>query len=207
MAVKKIGLLGGSFDPVHKAHIALAHSALSELSLDEVQLIPAANPWQRTPLTASPRQRLEMLELATQNEERLVVNPVEVFRGGKTYTIDTLGDLAPEHSYYWIMGSDQLSNFCSWHRWQDIAKKVSLVVAGRPGTATHLPPKLAKLLQKHQRSVIELPFTPSGLSASQIRDRLAHGLPVEDMLDPIVHNYIISQQIYPRKPANEGYSN
>ena len=81
MDLKKIGLLGGSFDPVHRAHIALAETALQHLKLDEVQLIPAADPWQRAPLNATASQRQEMLDLATLHKPGLVVKTLELYLG------------------------------------------------------------------------------------------------------------------------------
>ena len=86
--MKRIGLLGGSFDPVHVAHVALARNALQTLGLAAVQLIPAANPWQRAALHATGEQRCDMLELAIAGQDGLVVNPIEIERGGPTYTID-----------------------------------------------------------------------------------------------------------------------
>lgn len=202
MAVKRIGLLGGSFDPVHKAHIELAETAIATLSLDQLQIIPAANPWQRSPLIATPQQRLEMLELACAHNDRIVVNPSEIERGGKTYTIDTINELAPDANYYWLLGSDQLENFCTWHRWSDIARKVILVVARRPNSSAQIPDRLAKHLKRLERTVIELPFTPSNISATQIRGNLAHNLPVDDMLDANVHNYITRHRLYLPKPTS-----
>src|SRR5690606_20271707 len=124
-----IGLLGGSFDPPHLAHIALAQAALRELHLQEVQLIPASAPWQRGSLAAAPEQRLAMLKLAVHQAHGLSVNPVEIQRGGKTYTIDTVRQLPAGPHYVWILGADQLANFCTWHAWQEIASRVSIAVA------------------------------------------------------------------------------
>lgn len=118
MDLKRVGLLGGSFDPIHKAHIALALAAFEQLQLDQVQLLPAAQPWQRDALGASTQDRLAMAELATQSHHGLQVNPVEIERGGPTYTIDTVRSLPAGSRYYWILGSDQLHNFCSWNDWQ-----------------------------------------------------------------------------------------
>ena len=95
----RIGLLGGSFDPVHKAHLSLAHAAITALKLDQVQLIPAGQPWQRAPLGASPSHRLEMLKLATRDINAFEVNPIEIHRIGPTYTIETLQALEPAHEY------------------------------------------------------------------------------------------------------------
>ena len=196
MGIKKIGLLGGSFDPVHLAHTALAETARKHLALDELQLIPAANPWQRQALAANPEHRLAMLALAIAGKPGLRINPIEIERGGKTYTIDTLEQLPQGAEYFWVLGSDQLANFCSWHRWEDIARQVRLAVAERPGDNSHAPIPLQRLLEQAGKSLIRLPFEASPVSASDIRRRLAEGLPVDGLLDSAVTQYIRQHGLY-----------
>lgn len=198
MALKPdIGLLGGSFDPVHRAHIALARTACDTLQLQRVELLPAARPWQRGQLGASPHHRLQMLTLACQGEPQLAVNPLEIQRGGTTYTIDTLEALPPTASYTWILGADQLANFCTWHRWQDILTRVRLAVAQRPGA--DLQPPRALLEHLHDQTLRTIPFAPMNISSTEIRRRLAAGQPADDMLDARVANYIRAQGLY--RPA------
>src|SRR5690606_30521456 len=100
MAIKKIGLLGGSFDPVHLAHIALAETARRTLDLEEVQLIPAADPWQRSPLAGTGEQRLAMREIATQKQSILKVKPVDSSPARATCASDTLRQFRPNLEYY-----------------------------------------------------------------------------------------------------------
>src|SRR5690606_28274201 len=113
LGVKRVGLLGGSFDPVHRAHLALARAALSELELDQVQLIPAGNPWQRAPLRAAGSHRLRMIELAIDGDPRLAANPIELERDGPTYTIDTLKPLPQDATYVGLLGTEQLASSCT----------------------------------------------------------------------------------------------
>jgi len=194
--LKRIGLLGGSFDPVHLAHIALAQNALQSLGLAEVQLIPAANPWQRAALHATAEQRRDMLQLAIAGHAGLVVNPIEIERGGATYTIDTLRALPQDARYVWLLGTDQLANFCTWRNWQDIASLVDLAVATRPGTELSAPPALAAHLLSQGRKLQELPFTPMPVSASEIRRRLAQGESTDGMLAAPVAAYIAAHHLY-----------
>lgn len=194
--MKRIGLLGGSFDPVHLAHIALAQNALQSLGLAEVQLIPAANPWQRAALHATAEQRRDMLQLAIAGHAGLVVNPIEIERGGATYTIDTLRALPQDARYVWLLGTDQLANFCTWRNWQDIASLVDLAVATRPGTELSAPPALAAHLLSQGRKLQELPFTPMPVSASEIRRRLAQGESTDGMLAAPVAAYIAAHHLY-----------
>jgi len=194
--LKRIGLLGGSFDPVHVAHIALARAALQELDLDQVQLIPAAAPWQREALRATPAQRCDMIRLAIAHETGIALNTAEIDRGGPTYTIDTVRDLPAEHRYVWLLGADQLANFCTWREWQAIADRVDLAVATRPGTPLEPPADLARHLAAQGRGVEILPFTEMLVSASTIRERLSHGLPVSDLLAEPVYQYILAHHLY-----------
>lgn len=190
----EIGLLGGSFDPVHRAHIALALAALDTLSLDHVELLPAARPWQRSRLSAGPEHRLRMLEIACRGQARLHVNPLELQRAGPTYTIDTLMALPQGPRYTWIMGADQLANFCTWHGWRDIIRRVRLAVAQRPGTPLMTPPALAEALPPGELRLI--PFAAQDISSTMIRQSLAAGKPANDMLDPGVLDYIRAHQLY-----------
>ncbi|WP_409529256.1 nicotinate (nicotinamide) nucleotide adenylyltransferase [Zwartia sp.] len=200
----RIGLLGGSFDPVHIAHLALAQAALDFLTLDEVQLIPAGQPWQKPPLGATPSHRLKMLELATQDSDRITVNPIEIQRTGPTYTIETLKALESGHDYFWILGADQLKNFCTWQRWSEIADRVQLVVAQRPGSTLSTPDELSDWLNAHQRKLVFLPFEPLDISASAIRQRLAQQQSARDLLPEIVEQYIHEHGLYrPSSPKQE----
>lgn len=192
----KIGLLGGSFDPVHRAHIMLAETAYQQLDLDSVQLIPAGNPWQRAPLSASKDHRLAMLKLAAGQRSWLYINTIEIDRDGPTYTADTLRQLPADNDYYWILGSDQLANFCTWHEWRTIAQRVHLTVAERPGSNNVAPQPLLQYLQSLNRSIIHLPFSPQGTSATCIRRLLAQSRPTDQFLDPAVAAYIKQHRLY-----------
>ncbi|MGV2864334.1 nicotinate (nicotinamide) nucleotide adenylyltransferase [Achromobacter sp. ESBL13] len=194
--MKRIGLLGGSFDPVHVAHVALAQNALSTLDLAAVELIPAGNPWQRAALHATGEQRRDMLELAIAGHDGLVVNPIEIDRSGPTYTIDTLRALPSDARYVWLLGADQLANFCTWRSWRDIASLVDLAVATRPGTALTPPAELTGWLQEQGHRLEELPFAPMAVSASDIRRRLAAGESTDGLLAPAVAAYIAAHQLY-----------
>jgi nicotinate-nucleotide adenylyltransferase len=198
--MKKIGLLGGSFDPVHLAHIALANAAYRYADLDTVELIPAANPWQRGPLMATTRQRLDMLELAIGQNPGLAINPIEIDRGGKTYTLDTLQQLPQGPDYYWILGTDQLANFCSWRGWRDITRLAHLMVAQRPGSEPDAPEELAAHLEAIERPLLRLPFQPMPISASHIRRQLSAGASVEGMVDEKVAGYIRKHNLYRGHP-------
>ncbi|MFA5703739.1 MAG: nicotinate (nicotinamide) nucleotide adenylyltransferase [Advenella sp.] len=194
--MKKIGLLGGSFNPVHNAHLALAQTALEALSFDEVQLIPAGNPWQKQALPVSGQDRLEMLALAIAGHPGMVINDIEITREGPTYTIDTLKALPASASYYWLLGTDQLANFCTWHQWEEILDHVTLVVAQRNTHPFEVPQLLAEKLQQKGKKLITLSFKAMDISSTDIRQRLANQQDVSRFLPKPVLAYIRQHKLY-----------
>lgn len=196
MARTRIGLLGGSFDPVHNSHLALAKAAQRALHLAKVELLPAATPWQKKALGATEQQRLAMLQLAVANEPNLTVNPIEIERGGLTYTYETVRQLPPENHYFWILGADQLQRFPTWSRWQDILQYVELAVAQRPGAAIEPPLALQNHLQSLGKPLHIIDFAPTPLSATLIRERLQQKQSVAGMIPPCVERYIHQHQLY-----------
>lgn len=196
---ERIGLLGGSFDPVHHAHIELAKAALKHLNLDEVQLLPAKQPWQKPALSASTTDRLAMLELAIKEIPGLTINRMELDRPGKTYTLDTLDALPAQPHYFWLLGSDQLANFPTWHGWQAIANRVTLAVAQRPGSEIEIPQALQAQIDEHQANVVTLPFEPMAISSTALRSALQTEQTLQvarQWLDPDVFAYIREHQLY-----------
>lgn len=192
----RIGLLGGSFNPVHIVHIRLALSARIQAHLQEVQLLPAAQPWQKDAIEVSTEDRINMLKLAINGHPELNLNLVEIERGGPTYTIDTLRELPDDADYFWIMGSDQLNNFCSWDHWQEILDYVQLVVAKRPDYQLQLPDALSQELSKRNSNIIEITFKEQDISSTQVRQQLQNQQSVADLLAPAVLDYINQHQLY-----------
>lgn len=198
--MRRFGLLGGSFDPVHNAHLALGQAAMRSLALDRIEFLPAASPWQRAPLGASAEHRLAMLALATRNMPGTVVNPIETQRNGPTYTVDTLrtlgaGDTA-DVEYFWILGSDQLANFCTWHAWREIIRRVALAVVERPGAQLAAPAELERELRQLGKSLHVMPFSPCSISASEIRQLLATGQAIDGLTPAAVVEYIKTNHLY-----------
>ena len=210
-----IGLLGGSFDPIHAGHLQLARDALAHLPLDEVRFLPAAQPWQKDRITEA-AHRAHMIEVAIAREPRWVLDMHEIERGGTTYTVDTLRALRagpwPEASLVLIMGSDQFERFDTWREWQAVADLVHLAVARRAGVAAALNPNLAAffgprhcgpagLAHRPAGGIVEFRMTPVDASATEVRRLLAAGAPDSDrrlaeLVPAPVLDYIRAHHLY-----------
>lgn len=203
--VDRVGILGGSFDPIHIGHLQLARDALAAFSLREVRFVPAAAPWQKGALTDA-AHRAHMVELAIADEPRFVLDMREIERGGTSYTIDTLRELRaalPQATLVLIIGADQFEHFDTWRAWQDIPSLAVIAVARRAGAPLQPGVTGAKLLETGQAR--EFAMTPVDVSASDIRRRLRglhvphsrHADPELDrVLAPAVLDYIRLHHLY-----------
>ncbi|MDB5961612.1 MAG: nicotinate-nicotinamide nucleotide adenylyltransferase [Massilia sp.] len=212
-------LLGGSFDPVHAGHVALAALFDSLLHPDELRIIPAGNPYQKAPLQVSSEQRIAMLELAFGAAGlKITIDRQEIDRQGPSYTIDTLrkvrADVGPDVALVFLMGADQLMKLDTWRDWQRLFEYAHIGVAARPGyslAAASLPPAVAAEITVRQGSLDQLRTTPSGrvylaetlavdISATQIRAALrGEGQPGIDacsLIPPVVLDYIQQHHLY-----------
>ena len=203
----RIGLLGGSFDPPHRAHLELARSALRALPLDAVWLIPAGQPWQRAPLQADAGQRRQMLERLIAGVPGLDICTVELERAGPSYTIDTVRDLQRRHpdcAFTLIVGADQLSNLTSWRDWEHIVAAVDLAAAPRPGHPLRADAELVAALTRAGHALHALPMTPMPLSATAAR--AAHGDALRALVPEAVARYIEHHHLYSTDRKLHGHS-
>lgn len=188
---RRIGLLGGAFDPPHVAHVALAQTALAVLPLDELRVIPTGAPWHRARPPIAVAHRLAMCRLAFADLPRVVIDERESRRAGPTYTIDTVRELRleqPQADLYLIIGADQARAFTTWQHWQDLLPLVHLVVAERD-------PKAGQWQNTALSAAIALPFNPMDVSATQIRQDLG-SVGTSPWLDERVLGYIHQHQLY-----------
>lgn len=193
-----IGLFGGSFDPVHQGHAALARCALTHLGLDELRWVPAGEAWQKArPLTPAVH-REAMLRLAIEGEPRFAIERCELTRGGPSYTIDTVRALAaaePTAQWVLVIGQDQYANFHTWREHAVLLSLVTLAVAAREGQPVQAE-ALAGL--PHRHVVLPMPHVP--VSSSAIRQRLARGeaptMLAPDLISPAVAGYIARHGLY-----------
>lgn len=194
----RIGILGGTFDPIHVGHIAAAHVAMDCAHLDRVLFIPSAVPPHRVPAEADAMQRLTMSRLAVADEKRFEVSDVEVRRGGKSFTSDTVRELKrafPDDELFLILGWDAARLFATWHEPDRIRAEASVIVIGRPGTQAPTAADLEDSGLDPDRTVLCLGGTPD-ISGSELRESLARGEPVGDCLPPAVERYIAEHRLY-----------
>ncbi len=193
IGLKRIGLFGGSFDPVHVAHVALARLALEELSLDEVRWIPAGRPWQKSRDLAAPQHREAMVRLAIADEPRFRLERCELDRSGASYTLDTVRELQsaePPAEWFLIIGQDQYAGLHTWLGWEKLLARVTVAVAGRPGPI----PEPHADVQRVPHRAVALPMMD--VSSTDIRERIAHRLPFDDLVPAAVARYIDQHQLY-----------
>ncbi|WXL26648.1 nicotinate-nucleotide adenylyltransferase [Ectopseudomonas mendocina] len=208
---RRIGLLGGTFDPVHIGHLRSAVEVAEALELDELRLIPSARPPHRATPQVSAQQRLDMVELAVANSPVLRVDDRELLRERPSYTIDTLesvrGELAAEDQLFLLLGWDAFCGLPSWHRWEELLQHCHILVLQRPDADTDAPEALRDLLAA--RSVGDpqalsgpggqIAFiwqTPLAVSATQIRTLLAEGKSARFLVPDTVLAYINNHGLY-----------
>ena len=194
----RLGVLGGTFDPVHNGHVAVAEAAVECAQLDEVVFVPTGSPPHRPPAEASPEQRLEMCRLAIAGDPRFALSDVEVRREGPSYTVDTLLALRganPHAELFLILGWDAASQLRSWHRPDEVLALAPIVVVSRPGRAAPGESELRSAGLEPGRIILCPRATPA-VSGSEIRRSLAVGRTIAAMVPPAVERYISAHHLY-----------
>lgn len=192
--MRRVGLLGGAFNPPHEAHLTLARLALDHLNLDELRFMPTArSPHKPTEGEVTDAQRLALLEAAlTGFDPRVRIEPIELERGGTSYTADTLEALAarePDAAWILVLGSDQLPGLPKWRRADAVLRLASFAVARRPGQDADLPEGLpltpVPAWSGAAGELVRLPSTESDLSSTRLRDALHHGRATPGLPEPV----------------------
>lgn len=214
----RIGILGGTFDPVHVGHLALARAARAALALDEVRFVPTGTSWQKSGVRASAEQRARMVELAILGEPGLALDARELRREGPSYTLDTLAqlraELGPDAALVLLLGSDQLHNLATWHRWRELLDYAHLACTQRERIGLDaLPADVDALVDARGRDA--LPDAPAGaivffgmppvpVSATALRAQLERGERPAELVPPAVLDYIDSNRLYGPSAARPG---
>lgn len=193
----RLGILGGSFDPPHVAHLAIASEACHALGLARVLFVPAAAPPHKGPGGQTPAEvRLEMASLAIDDDLRFTVSGIEIERG-LAYTADTLRALSAryaDHDLVFIMGSDSLLQLETWHEPEELLALCSLAVAPRPGDSPEAIAAAASRWGGHRVALLDLP--PLGVSSSDLRRRAAARRPIRYLVPQRVEQYILETGLY-----------
>ena len=202
---KRVLLFGGTFDPVHHAHLTIARAAAAQLDCERVWLIPSATPPHKKPAVAPAADRLAMLALAVAGDELFTICDVELQRGGASYTIDTLAELRtllPAAELFWLIGSDMLAELPKWYQADQLVKQVRFAAAVRPPQDAGLEDVFAELAEHFAADVIEqlkadvIDAPVIDVASSDIRRRIAAGEPVDELVPEPVANYICEKGLY-----------
>ncbi len=197
---RRAGLFGGTFDPAHKAHLALAHAALAALRLDEVRWVPTGQPWQKDRQITPAEHRQAMVRLAIEGEPRFVLDRIEIERQGPSYTLDTVRELRaarPDTDWVLVIGQDQYAGLHTWRDWPQLLSLVTLAVANRPGAPMAPHPEV----MAHPHRAVPLPMLD--ISATDVRQRVAAGQDISQLVPPQVARYIETHHLYRGLAAGE----
>ena len=199
----RIGIFGGSFDPIHLGHLILAEQCREQAKLDQIWFVPnAQSPLKPDGAGATDRQRCEMIEFAIAGHEAFYLSKVEIERGGVSYTVDTVKEIAtnqPDDELFFLMGGDSLDSFGQWHQPEEILKLASPLIVNRPGAAPIDLSKLAPFteadrLASFQNLLIESPLIE--ISSSDLRQRIGAGQSLRFQLPRSVEKFIETQKLY-----------
>lgn len=191
---KRIGVLGGTFDPIHNGHLVAASEVAHVLELAEVVFVPTGQPWQKESRELSlPEDRYLMTVIATAFDPLLSVSRVDIDRPGETYTVDTLSDLraarGPDAEFFFIMGADALSGIKTWHKTENLFSLAHFVGCTRPGHPIDLDG-----LDERDVTLIEIPALE--ISSTACRERVRTGRPIRYLVPDGVIQYIAKRGLY-----------
>lgn len=203
---KPIGILGGTFDPIHLGHIYIALAVLEKLKLQEIKFLPCYQPVHRNLPSASPKDRVAMINIGIKDYNSFTVDEREFRRGGPSYMIDTLISLRNEYPttpLCLILGMDAYSNIQTWKRWQELLEYAHFIVVTRPclhPSVQALKPfetsEKAKLFEQLSGSILFLDIKPCDITATEIRRRIKEKQEVTPLLPPGVYDYILEHRLY-----------
>ncbi len=190
---RRVGLFGGTFDPPHNAHVALATLALQELALDELRWIPAGQPWQKERVVTPAVHREAMVRLAMGDESRFVLERCEVLRRGPSFTLDTVRELQaaqPGAEWFLVIGQDQYAGLHTWRDWRELLGRVTLAVANRPGVAVEPHADVKAVAHR------AVPLAMLDIASTDIRARVAAGQDITSLVPVSVARYIEANHLY-----------
>lgn len=199
----RIGVIGGTFDPIHNGHLAVAREVKSRLDLAEILFVLAGQPYLRVNSRVSPaKDRLEMVRLAIAGHSDFRLSIVDIDRPGPTYTIDTIDDLLTQlgtgAELFFVVGWENLAQLPRWREPSRLIEKCRLVAVPRPGYPRPDIKSLEAAISGISRRLIILDRPVVDISATDIRERVAQGLPISDLVPDAVAKYIREHRLYVR---------
>ena len=204
---RKIGIMGGTFNPIHFGHLLLAETAYNQFDLDEILIMPTKNPYYKNlSNTATEQDRVNMVSLAIRDNEHFLFSSEELERDGTTYTVETLRNLTaahPDHEYYFIMGADSLYHIESWKEPEAILEMAVILVAGRDGgSSSSLKSQIAYIMNKYDADIRLLEAPVLEISSHDIRRRIRDGESIRYLLPDKVAEYILNHGLYKTDAAD-----
>ena len=200
---RRLGVIGGTFDPVHFGHLGIAEEARGQFALETVVFVPAASPPHKGGKTfASAEDRLEMVKLAISGNPHFIASDIEMRRGGPSYTIDTLDEISrmdAEARIYFIVGADSLAELHQWHRAKELVARYDFIIVGRPGDEGPTKKALAATFGREAAEKLWRGFLqekPYNISATEIRARVAAGKSIRYLVPHEVERYILRRGLY-----------
>jgi len=202
---RRLGVLGGTFDPPHYGHLVLAENARAQLDLERVLFVPAGNPPHKPNSALTPAShRVAMVGLAIGDEPAFVLSPIDLGRPGPHYTVDMLAIVqreAPRAELYFLIGGDSLAELASWRNPGGIVGQAYLAVMRRPGWQADLP-ALKEAIPEIEERLAWLDVPRLEISGTDLRRRVGEGLPLRYLVPPAVEEYVRRQRLYERpRPA------
>ena len=196
----KVGIMGGTFDPIHLGHLAMAESVREIFELDEVLFIPSARPPHKVEKNVTPEvHRLMMTFLATQSNDKFQVSPMEILREGLSYTLDTMNELekkfGADSELFFIIGADSMVDLPKWHKAKELVSKVHFIATTRPGVEVNLD-DVKNFFGDSAKNIYQVATAGLEISSTDIRERIKNGKSIKYLVPESVEEYILKENLY-----------
>ena len=196
----RIGIMGGTFDPIHLGHLAMAESVREIFELDEILFIPSARPPHKVEKNIAPEvHRLMMTYLATQSNEKFQVSPMEILRDGLSYTLDTMNQLEKKFGtnaeLFFIIGADSMLDLPNWHKAKELVAKVHFIATTRPGVEINLD-EVKNFFGEDAKNIRQVAVAGLEISSTDIRERVKNNKSIKYLVPESVEEYILKENLY-----------